>query len=166
MIKKSITYTDYNGVKRTEDFWFNLNKAEMLELEWDSVGGFDAYIKRIVNAKDNREAVEVFKSLIDKSYGIKSEDGRYFRKSEEALADFKSSEAYVELYIGLLGNVEDAAVFIYGIIPDDMKENTNEKEIAAKAKAIAAEVEKNDGDIDFDALNPPASVTPLPQNNQ
>ena len=25
MIKKTVTYTDYNGVERTENFYFNLN---------------------------------------------------------------------------------------------------------------------------------------------
>ena len=43
MLKKTITYTDYNGNSRTEDFSFNLNEAELAEMVVSVDGGLTAY---------------------------------------------------------------------------------------------------------------------------
>ena len=60
MLKKTITYTDYNGTERTEDFYFNLTKAEILDMEMSEAGGLTAKLNRIIESKDNRELMKHF----------------------------------------------------------------------------------------------------------
>ena len=117
MIKKTITYTDYNGVDRTEDFYFNLSKAECIEMEMGTAGGLAEMIERIVAAKDAPAIIRVFKELLLKSYGVKSDDGKRFIKSEELSEAFSQTEAYSMLYIELATNDEAAAEFINGLLP-------------------------------------------------
>lgn len=119
MLKKTITYTDYEGVQRTEDHYFNLSKAEAIEMQVGEVGGFDAMIKRIVAAEDNKKIVEIFKELILKAYGQKSPDGKRFIKSKELSEAFSQTEAYVELYIELATVTEAAVAFVKGIMPPE-----------------------------------------------
>ena len=117
MLKQAITYTDYNGVVRTEDFYFNLSRAEVTELQLSEKGGYDKMIENIVNAEDNKAIFENFKKIILKSYGVKSEDGRRFIKSEQLSEEFSQTEAFVELIFGLASDENAAAEFIKGVIP-------------------------------------------------
>lgn len=120
MIKKTITYTDYDGVERSEEFRFNLSKAELAEMEMSTAGGLEALIKKIVNEHDNARLVAIFKDLILKSYGEKSLDGKRFIKSKELSEAFSQTEAYVELFMELATNADKAAEFINGIVPADV----------------------------------------------
>ena len=117
MLKKTITYTDYNGVERTEDFMFNLTKAEILEMQLTKDGGMDAAIKKIVDAKDAPEIMKVFKDLILKSYGIVSDDGRRFIKSKEISDSFAQTEAFSMLFMELATDTDAASAFVHGIVP-------------------------------------------------
>ena len=117
MIKKTITYTDYNGLERTEDFWFNLNETEITEMQLSIDGGYAAKIRQIINAKDQAEIIKLFKEIIFKAYGEKSDDGRRFIKSEELSIAFSQTEAYNKLFMELATNDEMGAEFINGIIP-------------------------------------------------
>lgn len=120
MLKKTITYTDYNGVERTEDFYFNLSKAEIAEMELSTDGGFAEMIQRIVNAKDAAAIVDIFKKMILKAYGIKSDDGKRFMKSKDISEAFSQTEAYSQLFIELSTNADAGAAFVKGIMPADM----------------------------------------------
>lgn len=120
MLKKTITYTDYNGVERKEDFYFNLSKAEVMEMELSTTGGLAEMIKRIVAAQDQPAIIKVFKDLILKAYGEKSPDGKRFIKSPELSDAFAQTEAYSILFMELATNDEAAAKFINGIVPADM----------------------------------------------
>lgn len=117
MLKKTITYKDYNGVERTEDFMFNLTKAEILEMQLTKDGGMDAAIKKIVDAKDAPEIMKVFKDLILKSYGIVSDDGRRFIKSKEISDSFAQTEAFSMLFMELATDTDAASAFVNGIVP-------------------------------------------------
>lgn len=117
MLKKTITYKDYNGVERTEDFMFNLTKAEILEMQLAKDGGMDAAIKKIVDAKDAPEIMKVFKDLILKSYGIVSDDGRRFIKSKEISDSFAQTEAFSMLFMELATDTDAASAFVNGIVP-------------------------------------------------
>ena len=117
MLKKTITYKDYNGVERTEDFMFNLTKAEILEMQLTKDGGMDAAIKKIVDAKDAPEIMKVFKDLILKSYGIVSDDGRRFIKSKEISDSFSQTEAFSMLFMELATDTDAASAFVNGIVP-------------------------------------------------
>lgn len=120
MLKKTITYTDYNGVERTEDFYFNLNKAEIMEMELSVNGGLAESIKQIIDAKDAPAIIKIFKDLVLKAYGEKSPDGKRFIKSDEIRAAFEQTEAYSILFMELATNSEAAANFVNGIVPADM----------------------------------------------
>lgn len=118
MLKKTISFTDYNGNSRTEDFYFNLTKAELLEMEADTVGGMAQTVNDIVMTQNTRQAYEFIKELILRSYGVKSADGRRFIKSEEIRDEFSQTEAYSELFMELAATDEKALlVFLDGVIP-------------------------------------------------
>lgn len=122
MLKKKITYTDYNGTERTEDFYFNLTKAEITEMELGTSGGLAEMIRKIVDAQDAPSIIRVFKDLILKAYGEKSPDGKRFIKSDDIAAAFSQTEAYSELFMELATDADAAAEFVNGIIPN-MNEN-------------------------------------------
>lgn len=117
MLKKTITYTDYNGVERTEDFYFNLNKAEILEMELSTEGGLQQTIEKIIAAQDMPALSKYFKDIILMSYGEKSPDGKRFIKNQEIRDAFAQTEAFSELYVELATDDVAAADFINGVIP-------------------------------------------------
>lgn len=117
MLKKTVTYTDYNGVERTEDFYFNLSKAEAAEMELSVDGGLSRMLENIVKAKDNKQIITIFKEIILKSYGEKSQDGKRFIKSKEISEAFSQTEAYSELFMELALNEKAATEFINGVLP-------------------------------------------------
>lgn len=120
MIKKNIVYTDYNGVERSEDFYFNLSKAEITEMELSTTGGLAEQIKRIVAAQDQPAIIKIFKELILKAYGEKSADGKRFeKKNGELAAAFAETEAYSQLFMELATDADAAAAFVNGIVPAD-----------------------------------------------
>lgn len=125
MLKKTMTYTDYNGVERTEDFYFNLTKAEVAEMEMGTSGGLAEMISSIVAAKDGPAILKIFKDLVLKAYGKKTPDGRRFEKSEEISKEFSETEAYSDLYIELATDADAAAEFVNGIIPKAPITNAN-----------------------------------------
>lgn len=117
MIVKEITYVDYNGEERKDKFYFNLNKAEIMELELSKEGGLTEYINRIVNSKNANEIVTLFKEIICKAYGEKSIDGKRFIKNAELTDAFLQTEAYSELFMTLATDANAATEFIQGIVP-------------------------------------------------
>lgn len=119
MLKKTINYTDYNGMERKEDFYFNLNKAEVAEMELSTEGGLAEMIQKIVSSKDTPSIVKIFKDLILKAYGDKTPDGKRFVKSKELSDAFAQTEAYSELFMELATDAETASAFVNGIMPTD-----------------------------------------------
>nr|DAF14165.1 MAG TPA: hypothetical protein [Caudoviricetes sp.] len=117
MLKKTITYMDYNGSERTEDFYFNLSKAEAMEMEMSTTGGLTETIRRIVSANDTPAIIKIFKEIILKAYGEKSPDGKRFVKSEELSKAFSETEAYSQLFMELATDADAAAKFVNGIVP-------------------------------------------------
>lgn len=123
MLKKTISYTDYDGLERTEEFRFNLTKAELMDMELTTVGTFSKLMQKIIDEKDMVRLAKYFKELILKSYGVKSDDGKRFIKSPELSEAFSQTEAYSELYMELLGNSEYAVKFIQQVMPKDLDQN-------------------------------------------
>lgn len=123
MLKKTITYTDYDGLERTEEFRFNLTKAELMDMELTTVGTFSKLMQKIIDEKDMVRLAKYFKELILKSYGVKSDDGKRFIKSPELSEAFSQTEAYSELYMELLGNSEYSVKFIQQVMPKDLDQN-------------------------------------------
>lgn len=132
MLKKIITYTDYNGVERTEDFYFNLTKAEIMEMEMSTVGGFAEMIQRVIDAQDTPTIIKIFKDLVLRAYGEKSVDGKRFVKSDEIATAFSQTEAYSQLFMELATDSKAAAAFVNGIIPSDLAEKAQVAQLEAK----------------------------------
>ena len=125
MLKKKITYTDYDGNERTEDFYFNLTKTEVVDMETGVDGGMQKMLEKIVAEKDNRRIMETFKEIVARAYGEKSADGKRFVKSHELSEAFMQTEAYSELFMELLTNATSASVFINGILPQELAKGAN-----------------------------------------
>lgn len=118
MYKKTITYKDFDGNERTEEYMFNFTKEQTLKLQNSVQGGLDERIKKLNVATDNVEIYNLFRSIVLDAYGVKSEDGRHFYKSEELTKEFESTEAFSEIVWSLIEGGEEAmAEFINNVIP-------------------------------------------------
>ena len=135
MLHKTITYTDYNGIERTEEFCFYISKAELMEMEMGITGGFSEMVKKATAAQDTPTLIKIFKDLILKSYGEKSADGKHFVKNDELRAAFAQTEAYSNLFMELATDTNAASDFVNGIIPSDLA-----KQVAAEQAKIEAAI--------------------------
>lgn len=117
MLKETMTYIDYDGNERTEDFYFNLTKAELTEMDLGMDGGMMEYLHKIVNSKDMKKILENFKIIIAKAYGEKSPDGKRLMKSPELFKAFSETEAYSDLFVRLCSDAAYSANFIKAILP-------------------------------------------------
>lgn len=137
MLKKTITYKDYNDVERTEDFHFNLSEAEIMEMELSVTGGLTEMITKIVTAQDGPAIIKLFKDLVLRAYGEKSADGKRFIKSEESRIAFSQTEAYSILFMELATNADAAAAFVNGIVPSKVGK-IDAKQVAQQNPALVA----------------------------
>ena len=137
MLKKTITYEDYNGEPRTEDFYFHLRKSDIIELELDVAGGLANKLQEIIKSDDGAQIIATFKDIILKAYGVKSDDGRRFIQSEDLRREFSQTEAYSELFMELSTNAKSAAEFVNGILPKGLSEEVkilSEKDVSEMSK--------------------------------
>ena len=129
MIKKTITYTDYDGVQRTENFYFNLNKAELMDMELTTPdGGLRNKLRAIMDKRDIPGIIRTIKEFIMAGFGEKSPDGRKFVKSKALSEAFMQTEAYAELYMELISDANATAAFINGMIPEELRANLENTE--------------------------------------
>jgi len=142
MLKKTITYEDFDGNKVTEDLFFNLSKSELMEMQLKTDGGLEKMIEKITDEEDNAKIVDMFKEIILSAYGSKSADGKHFRKSEELRQDFYDSAAYDALFMELISNPDSAAEFVSAIIPKDISEEV-QKSMPADNKVVEMKPNQN-----------------------
>lgn len=116
MHKETITYNDLNGVQRTEDFYFDLSKPEIVKMQASAKGGYDVELRSIAAELNGAKIMEFFENFITKSYGEKSEDGRRFMKSEEISRSFMETPAYEVLFEKLVTNDKYAADFVNAVM--------------------------------------------------
>lgn len=145
MLKKTITYEDYNGVQRTEDFYFNLTKVECMELEYDTVegGSLSESINTLIEAQDMGTVIKTIKQIVLTAYGVKSPDGKRFIKSAELRDAFEQSPAFEEVYWELVSDAEKAADFISGIVPSAVRNTLGpdpKAELIARANDVTASI--------------------------
>lgn len=143
MLKKLIKYVDYNGVERQENFYFNLNKAELMEMETEVTGGMRQLLGLIMEKQDVPKIMSAFKTIILKAYGEKSPDGRVFNKSEELSNAFAHTEAYSELYMELLSDAKKASQFITALMPEEMRAAAEEEPAEKKKEKTEVEDDGN-----------------------
>ena len=120
MIKKTITYVDFNDVERTETFYFNYSKAELLEMEMSTEGGFVERIQRIIDAKEAPALIKLWKKFVIDAYGVKSDDGRRFMKNDDIRAAFVECPAYSAIFMELATDDVAGSEFVKGVVPADM----------------------------------------------
>lgn len=126
MFCKELEYEDFNGVTRTEKFWFHFSKAEILERQMSEYGGFDKTVQKIIDTNDVPKLVSIFKEFILKAYGEKSEDGRRFIKEDPVTGrplykEFAETQAYSDYFMLLATDSKAASEFVNGVYPKDMK---------------------------------------------
>ncbi len=126
MLKREISYENFDGEQVTETIYFNISKPEIIELEVEYEGGFGKMMERIVEAEDAKQLIHEFKRIVLLSYGKKSEDGKRFIKSDELREEFSQSAAYNELFMELATDDKAAAAFIKGILPKDLADAVEE----------------------------------------
>ena len=120
MYTRTMKYTDWNGVERTEEFRFNLTKAELMEMQYEQEGGMREYLQRIIDSKNQKEIMRLFKDLVLKAYGEKSDDGRRFIKNDTIRENFAATPVYSEIFMELSTDAEKASEFVNGIMPADI----------------------------------------------
>ena len=121
MIKQTVTYTDYDGVERTEDKYFHMTKRELIKWETESgSGGMDKFIEKIIETEDRKTLIEMFDDLILRAYGEKSIDGRSFVKTPELRTAFENSACYDQLFMDLIQDTDKLTAFVNGLIPDGL----------------------------------------------
>ena len=123
MYKKTITYKDFNGTERTEDFYFHLKQSTLAKMELLEEKGLAVYLEDIVKAMDRKKLVNTFEDIIRKSYGVKSDDGRRFIQNDQVYEEFTETEAYSIFFMELISDDEEAARFINGIMPEFPKDH-------------------------------------------
>ena len=128
MYKITMESVDFGGTKRTEDYYFNLTQAELVEMQLTTEGGYKEMIEKVLNAKDIKTMSQVFKTILCKAYGVVSPDGRKFVKNQAVLDDFLATQAYSDLYMKLVTDDEAAADFFNKVIPQ-----MEEKPVPAQA---------------------------------
>lgn len=129
MIKETITYKDFNGIERTEDFYFNLTEAELTELEYGVEGGMKTILEKIIKENDQKKIMEYFKKVVLMAYGEKSLDGRRFVKSDEIRNGFAPTEAYSILFKKLSSDANAASKFIKGVLPENLSSAVDETKV-------------------------------------
>ena len=127
MLKRDITYEDFNGETVTEIFYFNLTKTELFELQFGYEGGLDALLEKIIETKDMHGLIELFKKIIKASYGVRSEDGKRFIKTDQVFEEFTQTAAYDALFMKLSTDDDWAADFVQGIVPKDLAEEVKKE---------------------------------------
>lgn len=141
MLKKTVTYIDYNGNQRTEDFYFNLTRAEVTKMELEREGGLAERLTRIINASDGPEIMRQFNQILMTAYGIKSDDGRRFEKSAAISEEFAQTEAYSQIFMELATDAQAASEFINAIMPKDDAPAPTKTNVEQIAEQIGAKVE-------------------------
>jgi hypothetical protein len=149
MLKRDITYKDFNDEDQTETFYFNISKTEIVDLDALHPNGMQGFIENIVKTNDKHALVNEFKKIILLSYGKKSEDGKRFIKTDELREEFSQTAAFDSLFIELATDDEKASEFIIGVMPKDLREEM-QKEIDSSTQTPPPPP-------------PPAPPTPQPQ---
>lgn len=152
MLKREITYEDFNGNEVTDVFYFHVSKPELLELETESERGFAGIIEHIVETRDSKKLVALFKRIILMGYGQRSEDGKRFIKSDQLCEEFSQTAAYQTLFMELASDDQKAIDFLYGMLPKDLVESMQASENQAVASGNPP-------------TSPPAAPTPPPTKN-
>lgn len=119
MLKQTVTFENFDGEEVTKDLYFNISVDELLEME-ASEEGFSDKVKTVIKSEDRRQILAIFKDIVFKAYGVKSEDGNRFVKSEELNKEFAESAAYEAFFVDLMTSEKTSAEFIGKLLPKSL----------------------------------------------
>lgn len=172
MLKKSITYTDFDGNEVTEEHYFHLTKADLIEMQMghndtyekdgQTLTGYQAKLQRIIDSNDGATIMQEFKDLILSTYGQKSADGKRFIKTPELRQEFASSEAYSSLFVELCTDANSAGQFVSGLLPRGMDEEIAKIQDKPQTGAVLEAPQGRRGGNVFDENESEPSTTPPP----
>lgn len=157
MLKLPITYEDFDGEKVTEDFYFNLSKPELLEMEVGHEKGYSAFLKKIVDTTDRKALVEQFKQVILLAYGQKSDDGKRFIKNDQLREEFSQTAAYQHLFMELASDSDAASKFINGLMPKELVAELEKMDLQQKVAANLTAVGDNTSEPEGVPQPPPSA---------
>lgn len=142
MLKKTITYTNIDNVEVTEDAYFHLSKADVIEMQFTQKDGLQAWLARIGQSTDPKEIIDAFKTLVEKSYRVRTPEGKGVRIAQKT-EEFMSSEAYSEFFMEIITDATKAAEFMNGIIPSGLDDATAkiQKQVDLMAAADTSDIE-------------------------
>ena len=127
MLKETLTYTDFNGTERTEDFFFHITEKEGYTINAKFGGDLETYVNNLNSDQDTERMIEFIDFMLLTSYGRKSADGRRFEKSEQIKIEFEQSRAYSDLFMKFLTNTEFASRFGSGLIEGSKGDHSDKK---------------------------------------
>ena len=166
MIKKEITYKDLDDNDVTETFWFNLSQAEMAEMaigKEGKQGGFETWVKTLIESQDGEVLVETFKKILLSTIGERSADNKRFVKTEEIRNNFLWSNAYSVLFMDLMTDAEKMSEFINGIVPANMRDDLAKRMANSPAGSALASTPAASAQASAAALSAPI---PTPVSEQ
>lgn len=149
MLKKTLTYTNLDGKTITEDFYFNMTKAELIKLNLKEGEGFQDYLTKIVESGDGAAIIENFEKLVRLSYGVRTADGK-FKKDPDDFDAFMATEAYSDFFLELVTDAKASADFVNAVMPSELVEEAE----AAKAQLGTRQIQ--------DVVPREVSNSPLP----
>lgn len=121
MLRRDITYTNFDGVEVTDTLYFNLSKSELILWQTSENGGLAEKLQKMLNQKDGKLIMQTFYDILLKSYGEKSADGRRFIKSDELSKAFSETPAFDILFSELLSDPEKALLFVRQVMPPEFQ---------------------------------------------
>lgn len=127
MLKKQVTYKDYDGNDKTTTLYFHLNKFEWLELETYTKGGLIENLKHAIETGNAKKTIDILKKIILRSYGEKDPETGSFEKSDDIAIRFSKTDAFSELFYELAYNEEAAQSFFMGLIPVELRAEAEKK---------------------------------------
>ena len=142
MLKKVITYKDYDGNDKTSTLYFHLNKFEWLELETYTKGGLIENLQHAIETGNAKKTIDILKKIILRAYGEKNAETGVFEKSDELAIRFSKTDAFSELFYELAYDEEASRSFFLGLIPTELR-----GEAEKKIQELEAENKSNDPGI-------------------
>lgn len=153
MLKKTITFNDFNGNEVTETHHFHLSKAELVEMEVSHPGGLHKWLEQVIESEDGKAIIQTFKDLILDSYGKKSDDGKRFVKTTELREQFQSGNAYEALFMELCTNAGSAAAFVNGLLPTGLEQDLEKiTDKPSTPPVLDAPVGKRGGEVEAEPV--------------
>lgn len=136
MLKKTVTYTDYNGVEKKETNWFHLNESDLAKMQLSEYGTMDDRLQAMVDRKDISKIMDQFEDLLRLSYGVKTPDGRFIKKENGVplFGTFQTTAAYDAIFMELITNPDFAAEFATGILPEKYQKEAKKAVVEAMDK--------------------------------